>query len=255
MTSISDDPRSLRRLEDARFLRGEGRYVDDGAAAGALHAVFVRSPHAHARLRGIDAAAALAVPGVRAVLTAADMAAAGAGPIPCVVQLASVAPLIVPPRLALAAGTVRHVGEAVAVVVAETATAARDGADEVRVEYDSLSSVTDLVQAGTAEAPQLWPEAPGNEAFRFQRGDQAAVAAAFAARRTPSRSTWSTTAWSPPRSSPAAPWPGTTPPPAASISCSADRTCTASAGTSRPPSACRTRRSRSPARTWAAASA
>ena len=112
--------RSLRRLEDYRFLTGTGRYVEDFSRSGQLHAVVVRSPHAHALIDGIDADAARAMPGVRGVFTAADLDADGIGMLPCVAQVATVAPMIVPPRPALASDRVRHVGDPVAFVVADT---------------------------------------------------------------------------------------------------------------------------------------
>lgn len=178
--AIAADPRSLRRLEDGRFLRGEARYIDDAPAEGMLHAVFVRSPHAHAGLGAIDAAAALAVPGVRAVLTAADMAAEGAGVLPCAASPPLVRPLVVPPRHPLATGAVRHVGEAVALVLADSVAAARDGAEALAVDYDAMPAVTGTAEAARPGAPAVWPQAPDNIAFRFQRGDGGATAAAFA---------------------------------------------------------------------------
>ena len=106
----ADDPRSLRRLEDGRFLRGAGRYVDDLPAAGHLHALFVRSPHAHAEVLGIRTGEAAAMPGVRGVFTMADLLADGVRPVPCAMALPPEAGLVVPPRHALAHGRVRHVG-------------------------------------------------------------------------------------------------------------------------------------------------
>ena len=177
------DPRSARRREDDRFLRGRGQYTDDQPDASDLHAAFVRSPHACATIRRIDAAAGSG-PGVLGVFTAADLLADGLRPIPCAMTLPAAppptAPLIVPPRHGLAHGQVRHVGEAVALVVAETRLAARDAAEQVLVDYDDRPSVTATGDALAEGAPQVWPEAPGNLAYRFRRGDPAAVAAAFA---------------------------------------------------------------------------
>ena len=170
--SANADPRSTRRVEDRRFLTGAGRYVDDGVGAGALVAAFVRSPHAHAVVVSVDAAAARAVPGVRAVFTGADLA--GLGPLPCFMDLK--VPLVVPPRYALARNRVRHQGEAVALVIAETAHAAQDGVEAVAVEYDVLPAAVDAVEGG----PAIWDEAPGNVAFRFRRGDAEAVAGVLA---------------------------------------------------------------------------
>ncbi len=169
--------RSRRRVEDARFLTGQGRYIADIAAPGALHGVALRSPHAHARITGLDTEAARAMPGVRLVLTGEELAAEGLGPLPCPVPLPT---LVVPPRHALARGHVRHVGEAVAFVVAETAAAARDAAEAIAVDYAPLPAVTDSLAALAEGVPQLWPEAPGNLAFGFEKGDRAATEAAFA---------------------------------------------------------------------------
>lgn len=163
----------MPRLEDARLLTGAARFIDD-LHGDAWHAVFVRSPHAHARILGIDAADAGA-----AVITAADLA--GLGPLPCAVSLPPAAGLIVPPRPALAAERVRHVGEAVAMVIAPTAHQARDAAERVTVRYDPLPAVTDPAAARAPGAPALHASAPGNLAFTFRVGAPEAVAAGFAA--------------------------------------------------------------------------
>ncbi len=181
MNRNADDPRSLRRLEDERFLRGAGRYVDDVPAAGHLHALVLRSPHAHAGIVGVWTAEAEAMPGVHGVFTAADLLADGIRPIPCAMALPEAASLVVPPRHALASGRVRHVGEPVALIVADSLAAARDALELVSVEYDDQPAVTALGDALAADAPQIWPEAPGNLAFHYERGDQAAVRAAFGA--------------------------------------------------------------------------
>ncbi len=119
-----DDPRSLRRREDARFLTGRGDYLGDRAPEGEFAAVMLRSPHAHARIRAIDTAAAASLPGVHGVYTAADLD--GLAPLPTSITVATVEPLIVPPRWPLARDVVRHVGEPVAFVVAETEAMARE---------------------------------------------------------------------------------------------------------------------------------
>jgi len=171
---------TLRRLEDVRFLTGAGRYLDDIALPGLLHACMVRSPHAHAVIEAIDVAAARAAPGVVAVFIAADLAADNLGPLPCTAQVATVAPMIVPPRCALAGERVRHVGEAVTLVVADTAESARDAAELVEVKYRPLPAVVDARAAMASGAPLLWDIAPGNASYRFQKGDRASVDAAFA---------------------------------------------------------------------------
>jgi aerobic carbon-monoxide dehydrogenase large subunit len=172
--------RSLRRLEDSRFLTGQGRYVDDIDMPGQLHGVALRSPHGHAAIESIDTGAACAMPGVRGVFTAADLDADGIGPLPCIAQVATVAPIIVPPRRALARDRVRHVGDPVAFVVADTSEQARDAAELIEVAYRPLPAVVDAMAALAAGAPLLWDEAPGNLSYRFERGDKAAVEAAFA---------------------------------------------------------------------------
>src|SRR3954468_12718312 len=173
--------RPLRRLEDDRFLTGQGRYVDDIDLPGQLHGIVLRSPYGHAAIDAIDIAAAGAMPGVRGVFTTADLDADGIGPLPCIAQVATLAPIIVPPRRALARDRVRHVGDPVAFVVADTSDQARDAAERVAVAYRPLPAVVDAIAALAAEAPLLWDEAPGNLSYRFERGDKAAVEAAFAA--------------------------------------------------------------------------
>ena len=173
--------RSRRRLEDDRFLRGRGRYLDDIPAEGQLFCHVVRAPLAHARILGIDTEAARAMPGTLAVYTAEDLLAGGIGPLPCVSSVPMVAPLVVPPRHALARDRVRHVGDPVAFVVAESAEAARDAAEAIDVSYDDLPAAIDLSEAAAPGAAEIWPdEAPGNLAFRYLRGDRAALDGAVA---------------------------------------------------------------------------
>ena len=172
--------RSVRRFEDARFLRGQGRFVDDIDVTGQLHGIVLRSPHGHAEIARIDAAVARALPGVHDVFTAVDLAAENIGPLPCIAQVATVAPMIAPPRFALAADRVRHVGDPVAFVVAETRELARDAAELIAVDYRVLPAVVDAPAAREPGAPLVWDEAPGNLSYRFERGDKAAVDAAMA---------------------------------------------------------------------------
>lgn len=172
------DPRSLRRREDRRFLTGQGDYLDDRPVSGELFAAVLRSPHAHAGIVSIDASAALALPGVHGVYSAEDLA--DLGPLPTSIKVATVDPLIVPPRLPLARGRVRHVGDPVAFVVADSMALAREACEQIAVDYDMLPSVTELRSAPEPGAPQIWPEAPGNLAYRFRRGDPVAVERAFA---------------------------------------------------------------------------
>jgi len=170
---------SLRRFEDARFLTGRGRYIEDIDLPDQAWMQVVRSPHAHALLADIDTVAARAMPGVLGVFTAAELRELG--PLPCSVPVASLAPMIVPPRPVMATDRVRHVGDPIAFVVAETRTAARDAAEAVTAAYDVLPAVVDAAAASLPDAPQLWRQAPGNLSYRFQKGDAGAVAAAIQA--------------------------------------------------------------------------
>ena len=170
---------SLRRLEDERFLTGRGRFTDDVNRPGQAYAHMVRSPHAHAVIIGIDTVEGAAGPDVLGIFTGADLH--GLGPIPCATKVATVEPMHVPARYALATGRVRYVGEPVAFVVATSRNAARDAAERVVVDYDPLPCVTEVQDALSPGAVQLWDDVPGNLSFRFERGDRAAVRAAFAA--------------------------------------------------------------------------
>src|SRR5262245_42575640 len=141
---------SVKRREDHRLLTGQGRYVDDVNAPGQAHVAFVRSPHAHADLVGIDAAPALAVDGVLAVFTGRDLANGGVGPIPTLIaergggiRSRDGSAFAEPPWHPLALDRVRHVGEPVAMVVGVTPAIARDGADAVRVQYTPRPAVVD----------------------------------------------------------------------------------------------------------------
>lgn len=171
-----------RRVEDERFLTGRGRYTDDIQLAGQAAAVLVRSPHAHADVVAIDCAAASDAPGVLAVFTNAELMADGIGPIPCAVTIKSRdgQTCYVPPRWPLAKERVRHVGDPVALVVAEKEAQARDAADLVRVNYEPLTANTDVGRALDAGVAQLWDEAPQNVCVDWEVGDIAAVEAAFA---------------------------------------------------------------------------
>ena len=172
----------VSRKEDPTLLRGEGRYTDDINLSGQAHAVMVRSRIAHGRLKGIDVEAARAMPGVLAVLTHADLEAAGFGPLKCALNIPDRdgQPMKTPPRPSLATGKVRFVGEPVACVVAETALQAKDAAELVELDIDELPAVTDPADALKPDAPRLHDEAPGNLALDFHYGDAEAVKKAFA---------------------------------------------------------------------------
>ncbi|HYM73282.1 MAG TPA: xanthine dehydrogenase family protein molybdopterin-binding subunit, partial [Stellaceae bacterium] len=170
----------VRRVEDRRFVTGRGHYLDDIVRPRQAHAVFLRSPHAHARIRAIDTGAAAAAPGVLAVLTGADLAGDRIGPVPCVSGLTNRdgSPAAMPPRPAMVQDRVRHVGDTVAMVVADSAAAARDAAELVAVDYEPLPSVVATAAALDPGQPQVWDEAKGNLAFDWEIGDSAAVALA-----------------------------------------------------------------------------
>jgi len=169
------------RKEDPTLLRGEGRYSDDVNLAGQAHAVMVRSPVAHGVLRGIDIETASAMPGVLAILTAADLDAAGFGPLRCPMNLPQRdgSPMKTPPRPSLAVGKVRYVGEAVACVVAETAVQAKDAAEAVELDIEALPAVTAPHEALKPGAPQIHDDAPSNLVLDFHYGDAEAVKKAF----------------------------------------------------------------------------
>ena len=178
-----------RRVEDRRLVTGRGRYASDFAPDGAAHAFVLRSPHAHARIRRIDAVRAAALPGVLAVLTGADAAADGMGPIPhnpdwtgppdVELRLPEGFDVTVTPNLPLPVDTVRYCGEAVALVVAETAAVAADAGALIRVDYEPLPAVTEARAAVADGAPQLWPDCANNLALTCEVGDREAVEAAF----------------------------------------------------------------------------
>ncbi len=166
---------SVKRVEDYRLLTGQGHFTDDLARDGMLYGATLRSPYAHAEIRSIDTAAALAVPGVVAVYTHADIAEYG--PIPCLVPLSGE---LLTPRTLLARDRVRFVGDGVAFVVATSREAARAGTEAIEVDYAELPLVATLDAALAPGAPKVWPEAPSNTLFDWQAGDGAAAQAAIA---------------------------------------------------------------------------
>ena len=181
--------RPVVRKEDAALLTGQGRFSDDVNLAGQAYAAMVRSPHPHARIRGIDTAAARAMPGVLAVLTGADARADGLKSIPHrpVIGAPDIAlgerdasDKYLSPHYPLPHDKARFAGEAVALVVAETLSAARDAAERVVVDYEPLPAVTDSVKAAAPDAPRLWEEAKSNVCVDARVGDAAATEAAFA---------------------------------------------------------------------------
>ena len=171
---------SARRKEDPALIQGRGRYVDDFAPANLAHMHIVRSPHAHARFGIRDVAAARGASGVLLVLTAEDLRDLGTLPCLGLVPNADGTPGAQPPYRVLAQDEVRHVGDAVACIVAESPEAAKSAADLVEIDWEPLRLVTDAVAALEPGAPQVWDEAPGNLAYRATLGDEEAANRAFA---------------------------------------------------------------------------
>src|SRR4030088_484516 len=151
----------VRRLEDDRLLRGQGCFTDDFSVPGQAHAWFVRSPYPHARIRAISTGAARAAPGVTVVLTGADAVADRLSSMPFMHlhKRPDGSPIIAPPRLPLTIDVVRFVGDAGAMVIAETRNAAKDGADLVEVDYEPLPAVVSVEQSTASDAPPVWPPA------------------------------------------------------------------------------------------------
>ncbi|MCP5149550.1 MAG: xanthine dehydrogenase family protein [Ectothiorhodospiraceae bacterium] len=173
---------AVRRTEDLRFLTGKGRYTDDINRPGQLYAYILRSSVPHATIRSIDTAAAVAAPGVVAVYTGADMAGAGVNGLPCGWQVHSKdgEPMKEPAHPPLAVGKVRHVGDPVAVVIAESYAQAREAADAIALDLEELPAVADTRAASASGAPQLFDEVPGNLCYDWEIGDKAVNDAAFA---------------------------------------------------------------------------
>jgi len=182
MTMPEGGGRSVRRLEDQRLLTGKGSYTADLSPPGLLHAVLVRSPHAHADIVGIDTVAARAMPGVAAVYTVADLESDGVAPLPGGVEIPGPDGNPGPKhgRTELAKGRVRFVGEPVAMVVAETRQAGLDAAEAVMVDYAPRDAVITAEAALAPGAPAVWDDRPDNIGFVWKRGDKAAVDAALA---------------------------------------------------------------------------
>src|SRR5688572_17098073 len=181
---------AVLRKEDLRFVTGSGCFSDDVNLPAQVYAVLVRSPHAHARIRGVAIDEALQVPGVIAVLTGRDLRADGIQPIPhrpfsphpADIPLANSdgTPMFIAPHYPLAIDKVRHVGEAVAMVVAQSVAAAKDGAEAVEVDYEVLPAVAETAAAARPVAPRLFDEARSNVCLDAETGDRSATEAAFA---------------------------------------------------------------------------
>jgi len=178
---------SIRRKEDVRFLTGAGQYTDDVNFAHQACGYFLRSPHAHAKIRSIELTKARAAPGVVAIFTGADLT--GVNGLPCgwLITGSDGKPMNEPPHPVLAQGKVRHVGDQVALVIAETLHQAKDAAELIDVDYEVLPSVVNCVEALRPGAPQIHDQAPGNKCYTWALGDKAAVDAAFAKAATVSK--------------------------------------------------------------------
>jgi carbon-monoxide dehydrogenase large subunit len=171
---------SIRRKEDARFLTGAGQYTSDVAVPNTAQAFFLRSPHAHAIIRGIDTRRAANAPGVLAVYTSADLT--GVNGLPCgwLIKNIDGTPMNEPPHPVLAQGKVRYVGDPIAMVVADTLHQAKDAAELIDVDYEPLPAVVSCVECLKPGAPQLHDGAPGNKCYTWAIGDKAATEAGFA---------------------------------------------------------------------------
>ncbi|GAP36938.1 xanthine dehydrogenase family protein molybdopterin-binding subunit [Piscinibacter sakaiensis] len=178
---ISPIGQSVLRREDHRFLTGAGQYTDDVALQGQTYGVFLRSPYAHARIKSIDTSRAAAAPGVVAIFTGADLAEAKVGGLPCgwLIHSKDGTPMKEPPHPVLAQGKVRHVGDQVALVVAESVTQAKDAAELIEVDYEELTPVIDLASAAGAGSA-VHDEVADNVCYDWGHGNKDAVDAAFA---------------------------------------------------------------------------
>jgi len=169
---------SVRRFEDARLVRGEGRFHDDVSLPGQAHAVFVRSIHAHARIRNFDAVDSSRAPGVLGVFTGADVAGLGTMKMTLKRRRPDGSPMFAPPHRGLTRDRVRYVGDPVAMVIAQTLAEAEDAAERLVIDYEPLPSVT--ATADAVGGPAVWDECPDNISNVHEVGDRAATDAAFA---------------------------------------------------------------------------
>ena len=172
---------AVRRKEDFRFITGKGQYTDDVSRPGQTHIYFVRSPHAHAKIKRIDTKSAAGMPGVVGVVTGAEFAESKLGNLICgwTVLSKDGSPMKMAPHPALAVGKACHVGDAVAVVVADTLAQAKDAAEKIAVDYEVLSAVVDPAKAAAKGAPLIHDAAPNNTIYNWHLGDHEATAAAF----------------------------------------------------------------------------
>jgi aerobic carbon-monoxide dehydrogenase large subunit len=180
LSNVNPIGQSLRRREDERFLTGAGQYTDDVVMQNQSYGVFLRSPYAHARIRSIELGKAKAAPGVLAIFTGADLADAKVGGLPCgwLIHSKDGSPMKEPPHPVLAQGKVRHVGDQVALIVAETTLQAKDAAELIEVDYEELTPVVDCASADGA-ASAVHDDVPNNVCYDWGHGNKEAVDAAF----------------------------------------------------------------------------
>ncbi|SVB88673.1 uncharacterized protein METZ01_LOCUS241527, partial [marine metagenome] len=171
----------VTRVEDTRFTTGHGSYIDDLNLEDQAYAIFVRSPHAHALIKNIDTKDARTLPGVVAVYTVEDLKADNIGDVPCGAPAMNKdgSPCVMPPRPALAEAAVRHVGDAIAVVIAETIEQAKDAAEQVWIDYELLDAVVETSRAMDSEVTQIWEQAENNRCFDWEAGNVEATEKAF----------------------------------------------------------------------------
>ena len=172
---------AVRRKEDQRFITGKGHYTDDISRPGQTHAFFVRSPHAHAKIKKIDSKSAAAMPGVLAILTGTELAADKINSLICgwMVLSKDGSPMKMAPNMPLAVGKVCHVGDAYAVVIAESLAQAKDAAEKIKTDFEVLPAVVDPAHAQDKGAPQIHEVAPNNTIYQWHIGDPDANAAAM----------------------------------------------------------------------------
>ena len=189
---------SVLRKEDGRFLTGTGQFTDDVTMVRQTHAYFLRSPHAHAAIRSIDVVKAKTLPGVVEIFTGADLT--GVNGLPCgwLITGTDGKPMNEPPHPVLAQGKVRYVGDAVALVIAESIAEAKDAAEQIGVDYDVLPAVVNPVDALAPGAPLIHDQAPGNKCYTWAMPLRSSLPNRSTRRRTPPSKSKSTTTCYPP---------------------------------------------------------
>ena len=163
----------VTRVEDTRLTTGHGSYIDDLNLEDQAYAIFVRSPHAHALIKNIDTKDACTLPGVVAIYTVEDLKADNIGDVPCGAPAMNKdgSPCVMPPRPALAEAAVRHVGDAIAVVIAESIEQAKDAAEQVWIDYELLDAIVETSRAMDSDATQIWEQAENNRFFDWEAGN------------------------------------------------------------------------------------